>query len=368
MHLAIDASRATAARSTGTEHYARALIRALILHNAQASQPMRLTLYFRDEPPPHLFPASPHVEQRVIRLARLWTHLGLAQAIAQQRPDALFVPAHTLPFVFPGVGAVTVHDLGYRRFPEAHPARQRAYLELTTHHSARRAALIFADSQATADDLQRFYGTSAAKIRVLYPGVDGFPYELILRRRLALVRARYKLPERYFLHLGTLQPRKNISRLIQAYSLWRTRYPQHYDVGLVLAGGRGWLYDPAWGRAEGVQEIGYVLETDKPALLNGALALLMPSLYEGFGFPILEAMHVGTPTLASSTSSLPELAGDAAVLVNPLDVEAIAAGMARLVDDDALRANLVALGKERVKRFTWEYAAAQAWEALSDLA
>ncbi|MCS6836700.1 MAG: glycosyltransferase family 4 protein [Anaerolineae bacterium] len=368
MHLAIDASRATAARSTGTEHYARALIRALILYNDQATQPMRLTLYFRDDPSPDLFPPSPCAEQRVIRLARLWTHLGLAQAIAQQRHDVLFVPAHTLPFIFPGTGAVTVHDLGYRYFPEAHPASQRAYLELTTRHSARRASLIFADSRATADDLQYFYGTPAAKIRVLYPGVDSPPSELIYGWRVALVRARYKLPKRYFLHLGTLQPRKNIDRLIQAYSLWRARRPQHRDVGLVLAGGRGWLYDPAWGRAEGVQEIGYVLETDKPALLRSALALLMPSLYEGFGFPLLEAMHVGTPTLAANTSSLPELAGSASLLVDPLDVEAIADGMARLVDDEALRSDLEARGRQQVKHFTWERAAAQAWEALSALA
>jgi glycosyltransferase involved in cell wall biosynthesis len=339
----------------------------MILYNERAGQPHRLTLYFRDEPPPGLFPASAHVEQRVIRLARLWTHLGLAWAVAQQRPDALFVPAHTLPFVFPGAGAVTVHDLGYHHFPQAHTARQRAYLELTTRHSARRAGVVLADSQATADDLQRFYGTPAAKICVVYPGVER-PAGQASLDDLALVRARYGLPARYFLHLGTLQPRKNIGRLVQAYGLWRARHPQHKDVGLVLAGGRGWLYDPAWGQAQGVQEIGYIREEDKLPLLCGALALLMPSLYEGFGFPILEAMHVGTPTLASNTSSLPELAGDASVLVDPLDVDAIAEGMARLADDEALRADLGMRGRQQAERFTWERAAAQAWEALAALA
>jgi len=367
MRLAIDASRATLARSTGTEHYARALIHALILHNDQAAQPLRLTLYFRDTPPPGLFPASPYVEQRIIRLARLWTHIGLAWAIAQQRPDALFVPAHTLPFVFPGAGAVTVHDLGYHHFPQAHTARQRAYLQLTTRHSAQRAALVLADSQATAADLQRFYGTPSQKIRVVYPGLVR-PAGPPSPAELAQVQARYNLPDRYFLCLGTLQPRKNIARLVQAYGLWRARHPQRQDVGLVLAGGRGWLYDAAWGQAPGVRETGYIQETDKAALLHGALALLMPSLYEGFGFPLLEAMQAGTPTLAANTSSLPELAGDASVLVDPLDVDAIAQGMARLADDEALRADLSARGRLQAARFTWERAAAQAWEALAALA
>src|SRR5690606_38381325 len=136
------ASRTTVARVTGTEHYAIALIRALIRHNTQH----RIALYFRDYPPDDLFPASPLVERRVLPQRRLWTHIAFAAALWRDRPDVTWVPAHTLPFVMPGRATVTVHDLGFRHFPSAHPGWSRLYLNLTTAYSARRASVILADS------------------------------------------------------------------------------------------------------------------------------------------------------------------------------------------------------------------------------
>jgi glycosyltransferase involved in cell wall biosynthesis len=260
-----------------------------------------------------------------------------------------------LPFLFPGRAAVTVHDLGYRHFPSAHPADTRRYLDWTTRYSARRARVILADSQASAGDLTRFYGTPASKIRVVYPGVDAPPSGDI-----EAVRRKYSLPEQYLLFIGTLQPRKNIARLVQAYAKAALA-----DVSLVLAGGKGWLYNPSWTDAvEGVVMPGYVDEADKGALYAGALALLFPSLYEGFGFPILEAMHCGTPVLCSSTSSLPELAGDAALLVDPTDVNAICEGIEQIVLDTALRQSLRAKGYVQALKFTWTEAAKAALVAL----
>ena len=312
---------------------------------------------------PACFHASERATTRVIPFPRLWTHLRFAAALWRDRPDLTWVPAHTLPVLFPGRAAVTVHDLGYRLFPQAHPPRQRLYLDLTTRYSAARASVVLADSRATADDLMRFYGTPAAKIRVVYPGVDAPPIG-----DAAAARRKYGLPERYFLFLGTLQPRKNIARLVQAYQRWRAAHPDD-PAALVLAGGQGWLYDPAWtAGADGVILPGYVDDADKGALYAGALALVFPSLYEGFGFPVLEAMHSGTPVICSNTSSLPELAGDAALLVDPLDVEAIAGAMAALSDDEALRASLRAKGAEQARKFTWDAAARAAldiWDELS---
>jgi glycosyltransferase involved in cell wall biosynthesis len=355
MRLAIDASRCTVPRPTGTERYALELIRALIQHNQQHD----LILYFRDQPAPGLFPAAERVTQRVIPFRRAWTHARFAAALWAERPDVTFVPAHTLPFAFPGRAVVTLHDLGYQYFPAAHPLQQRLYLDLTTRYSAARAALVLADSQATADDLTRFYGTPANKVRVVYPGV-----EPPVVGDLTAVRARYRLPERYWLFIGTLQPRKNIARLVQAYQVWQRAHPAD-PTGLVLAGGQGWLYDPAWTEAApGVTITGYIDEADKGALYAGARALVFPSLYEGFGFPVIEAMHCGTPVIASRTSSLPELVGEAGLLVDPLAVESIAGAMSRLNADPALADTLRQRGYQQAQRFTWARAGMELLAAL----
>ncbi len=359
MRIAIDASRTTVKRVTGTEHYARQLIKALIAHNEQLSSPHQLTLYFRDAPDEELFPKSSHVQEVVIPMRRMWTHIRLAAAIWQTRPDITFVPAHTLPFFFPGKAAVTVHDLGYKYFPQAHTRKQRLYLDATTAYSTRRARIVFADSIATAKDLQKHYGISREKIHVVYPGVATPTVN-----DFEVVKKRYKLPERYFLFIGTLQPRKNIQRLVQAYRLWQQN-TSAADIGLVLAGGKGWLYDEQWvGGMPNVHLIGYVDEADKGALYQNAVALVFPSLYEGFGFPVVEAMHCGTPVLASKTSSLPELVGEAGLLVNPLDIQDIAENMARLTSDAALRQSLQQKGYGQAQRFTWARAAQAVFQAF----
>lgn len=358
MHIAIDASRTTVPNPTGTERYALELSRALI---RQAPQ-HRFSLYFRDPPAADLFPPAPHVTHRVIPFRRAWTHVRFAAALWADKPDVTFVPAHTLPFVMPGRAVVTVHDLGYKVFPAAHPAKTRAYLDVTTRYSAARATHILADSHATARDLTRVYRTPPDKITVAHLGVTPPPVGDV-----AVVRAKFNLPPRYFVYVGTLQPRKNIARLTQAFSLARQTLGD--EIGLVLAGGKGWLYDPTWVEGvEGVTLTGYVTDDEKGALLSGALALAFPSLYEGFGFPVVEAMGLGTPVLASNTSSLPELTGDHAVLVNPDDTAAIAAGLVSLATDDALRARLSAAGRAQAARFTWEACAAVALSVLEDAA
>jgi len=356
LNIAIDASRTTVVRWTGTEHYSLQIIRHLIDINTSH----QLHLYFRDDPSPDLFPNQHNVTQHVIPFPRAWTHLRFAQQIFRDRPDVTFVPAHTLPFVFPGRAVATVHDLGFKYFPEAHPLDQRLYLDLTTRYSANRARIVLADSQATANDLAWFYGIRPEKTRVVYPGVD--PLEI---GDVAAVRQTYDLPERYFLFIGTLQPRKNIARLVQAFDLWQEQNPTE-GIGLVLAGGQGWLYDPSWtADIPNITLTGYIDETDKGALYAGAIALVFPSLYEGFGFPVLEAMGCGTPVIASNTSSLPELVGDAGLLVDPLDIESIANAMTQIASDEEMRANFIQRGKAQVKQFTWDAAARAALNALT---
>lgn len=358
--IAVDASRTTISQRTGTENYALQVIRAMLALDS----PHRFTLYFRDAPPPDLFPDHPRVTQRVIPSPRLWTHTRWALALWRDRPDIVFVPAHTLPLWFPGPAVVTVHDLGYVYFPEAHQLIQRRYLEWSTRHSVRRATRVIADSLATATDLSAHYGVPQDRISVIYLGVDESLTRVTDPDVLEAARARYGLPERYLLFMGTLQPRKNIARIVQGYARWAASQPDP-DVALVIAGQQGWLYDPTWtAGVGGVILPGYIHDEDVAALYSGAEALVFPTLHEGFGFPVLEAMRCGTPVITSTTSSLPEVAGDAALLVNPRDVDAIAGAIGRVLAESKLREGLIDRGFAQSARFSWQRTAEQTLQVI----
>ncbi len=365
MNIGIDASRAARAQRTGTENYSRHLINHLVAVAADWPRQHRFTLYFNEAPAPGLLPQGPGCQWRVMPWPRLWTHLRLSVEMRRHPPDVLFVPAHVLPLLHPRRSVVTVHDLGYRLFPEAYRPAELFYLRLSTWFSARWATHLLADSDATRQDLMRYLGVTADTITVIYPGVDesfAFPGD---PQRLAQVRARYGLPQEYLLHLGTIKRRKNITRLLAAYRKLRG---EGLKMPLVLAGRSDDLGAllPRGGQheLEGVIFTGFLAEEDVPALLQGALAMVIPSLFEGFGLPALEALASGTPVVAANTSSLPEVVGEAGVLVNPLSVDDIARGIAQVVGDAQLRAELRQRGLARAQLFTWERAARDALEVL----
>ena len=289
--------------------------------------------------------------------------------MAGRPPAVLFVPAHVLPLIHPRRSVVTVHDLGYLAYPEAHKTGDRRYLDWSTRWNARRATAVIADSAATRADLIRAYGVDARKIRVIHLGRDETMAPVRDAQVLAEVQARYGISGRYLLYVGTLQPRKNLARTIAAFARVAAA-PAFAGLQLVLAGKKGWLYDDLFaqvermGLADRVLFPGYVEDADLPALLSGALAFVFPSLYEGFGIPVLEAGACGVPVITSNTSSLPEVAGDAALLVDPHDVDAIAEAMTRLVTDEALRAELSQQGLANVQRFSWEKCARETLAVL----
>ena len=352
MLVGIDASRAIADRPTGTETYSRRLIQGLLACDSGH----RLRLYFRQPPPEGLFSGS---EQRVLSFPRLWTHLRLSWEVARHPPQVLFVPAHVIPLLHPCPTLVTVHDLGYLCYPDAHPWRQRLYLDLSTRWNAHTATHLLADSQATRSDLVGRYGVPPNKITVAYPGIDEFLRPVQEIASIAAAKARYNISGDYFLYLGTLQPRKNLVRLVKAFARFAADHPA-YPVQLVLAGKRGWLDDDLTreverqGLGERVIFPGYISGDDKAPLLTGALAFVFPSLYEGFGLPVLEAQACGCPVITSTTSSLPEIAGDAALLVDPEDTAAIAAAIECIATQPRVREQLVERGFANARRFSWK--------------
>jgi len=347
----IDASRSTAKQRTGTETYSLQLIRALLQLPARHCW----RLYFRDEPPPGLFPASARIEQRIIPFPRLWTHVRLGAELALRTPAGLFVPAHTLPLFCPAPTVVTVHDLGYLHFPSMHPRRQRAYLHWSTRHSARNATHIIADSEATRNDLINYYHTDPKRITVVYPGFDPAPFAAA-----PVTPALLDLPETYLLHVGTIQPRKGLSFLLEALSALRD-HPARPT--LVCAGRPGWMYGPIMRQVEAlrlkkrVRFLDYVPHEHLRALYRQASMLLLPSLYEGFGFTPLESMAAGTPVICSLAGSLPEVVGDAALTVPARDAAGLAVAIRRLLEETDLRKRLIAKGLQRCHQFPLQHSA-----------
>ncbi|MFN0070068.1 MAG: glycosyltransferase family 4 protein [Chloroflexota bacterium] len=365
MHIGIDASRALVALPTGTEQYSREIIQ----HLAAIASSDRITLYvnrWRD----HDWQAPVGVGVRELPARRGWTHARLSWEMVQAAPEVLFVPAHSVPAWHPRATVVTVHDLGYRHVPDAHAGISRLYRVWSTRFSARVATRVIAVSEATKRDLIELEGVPADRIRVVYHGVDACLRRVEDRSRWREVRQRYALPERYFLYVGTLQPRKNLQRLIQAHRALREAQPD--APALVLAGQTGWLADPILREArhgvssDAVILPGYVPREDLATLMSAAVAFVYPSLYEGFGMPVLEAMACGAPVLTSTTSSLPEVSGKAALLVDPLDPRALSDGLKQLADNPDVRARLAAQGLERAREFTWERAARQTLSVLRE--
>ncbi len=366
--IGIDASRTSTGQRTGTEAYATFLLQALI--PLAVAQNHRVRLYFNQPPPSELFYNLPRVEHVAIPFPRLWTHLRLAAELHRRPPDIFFTPAHVIPFTYAGPAVATVHDLGYHHFPEAHPWRQLAYLRWSTRHNGRRARRIIADSEATKEDLIRLDGIPADKIEVIYPGIDPALQPVTDEAAITTVLHKYNVTPPYLLYLSTLQPRKNVARLAEAFAA--SDLPHQ----LILAGKPGWLSQPILDTISNLQSpkatkinvTGFIDEQDKAALLSGATAVLYPSLYEGFGFPVLEAQACGTAVLTANSSSLPEVAGDAALLVDPLDTVAMTQGIQKLANDEAYRQKLVQRGFENVKRFSWEETAVQVLQALESAA
>lgn len=282
----------------------------------------------------------------------LWEQLVQPLALARLRPDLLHSLAFASPLLNPAPAVVTVYDLSFRRFPEMFPALQRLYLSFFTALSCRRARRVIAISESTKADVCRLFDVSGERVDVAYPGVDP-RFRPLPPADVAAFRTRAGLPEKFILYLGTLEPRKNLGALIDAFARLRSLVPH---LHLILAGAKGWFYESLFRQVERlglrgrVHFPGYIPADELPLWYNACAVFVYPSSFEGFGMPVVEALACARPVITSNVSSLPEAGGEAAMFTAPGDVDALTAALERALtagDEPARR------GPAHAARFTW---------------
>ncbi len=299
-------------------------------------------------------------------LARiLWEQLALPVVLRRAGIDLLHAMSFAGPLATTCPFVVTIYDLSFLHYPEAFRPWNRWYLSRFTALSARRARRVIAISESTKRDVVSLLGVPADRVDVIYCGTDDI-FHPLPADEVAQFRCERALPDRFILFLGTLEPRKNVRTLVQAYGQWRKAEP---DIPkLVVAGGKGWYYDQIFAEVEALGlagEVifpGYVRQEELPLWYNAADLFVYPSRFEGFGLPVLEAMACGTPVVTTNVSSLPEVAGDAALLTPPDDETQLIEAMRRVLSDRALRQEMMAKGQAHAATFTWERTARQTVE------
>ncbi len=292
----------------------------------------------------------------------IWEQLVQPPQLWRERIDLLHSLAFVQPVVLPCAGVITIYDLSFFLFPEGFQPWRRLYLKWGTGYSARRARRIIAISNSTKHDIARLLRVPGGKVEVVPCGVEEDFRPVEDPDLLEDFRSKRGLPRRMILFVGTIEPRKNLVTLLRSYALLRQ---QIQPPPLVIGGPKGWRHEEVLAQVQelGLQEHvifpGYIPREELPLWYNAADLFAYPSLYEGFGLPPLEAMACGTPVVSSNSSSLPEVVGDAGVLVNPHGVEEMSEAMQRLLSDNALRAEMATRGLAQARTFSWQRAAAE---------
>lgn len=299
----------------------------------------------------------------------LWTIFALSTAIRREKPDIFFSPTHYGPIFCPCPQVISILDLSYKYFPELFKKKDLLQLNLWGGYSIRKAAKVITISQSSRSDIIKEYRADPDKVLVAYPGIK---QELSIKNKVLSmeeIKEKYGVDLPYILFVGTLQPRKNIVRLVEAFSKVKKQ-----NLKLVVIGRRGWQYEEIltspkrFGVEDSVVFLENITDEELPLFYENAECFVLPSLYEGFGLPILEAMKYGCPVLTSNISSLPEAGGEAAIYFDPYNVNDMADKIKKVLEDESLRAKMKKEGLEQVKKFSWEKSAAKVIKVLEEAA
>lgn len=378
MKIGIEATSAAETQKAGVGYYTYNLLRAIAL---LPRNDHTYTLYLRHplrqdsgQAWAESNPSESHLKlvSKILRFPYLWTQVRLPLELWLSPQDAYFFPSPALPLLYqPAKSVITVHDVAFLFFPDCFSPMLRGWLRIATMRGTSKAKKIIAVSESTRQDLITYYGIAAEKIVVVHHGV----HEMFrpLQTQIEAVKTTYRIEGPYILCIGTLQKRKNIPRLLHSFSI--LKHQHNIPHKLVLVGQRcpdlpeNEIFSTMkqLSLQENVVWTGYVAEQELPALLNGAELFVFPSLYEGFGMPVLEAMACGVPVACSNTSSLPEVAGEAGVMFDPYDIDSMTATIYRALTDEELRRHFKQQGLQRAKGFSWKQCAQKTLDVLEEV-
>lgn len=376
MIIAIDGYEANQRNRVGIGRYAYEILCHIYMLAASSDPRFKFRIYLPGSPLPDMPKETSWWQYRVIPMRRLWTYIGLPFGLLSGYPkaDVVFSPTHYIPRFTSGIPSVmSVMDVSYLQYPELF--RKKDLLQLTrgTAYSVSHARHIVTISRFSKNAIIQAYGTSEKKISITYPGRT-MKNNAKNNARVDL-KSLYHIDKPYILAVGTLQPRKNFEKLIEAFALLKKTGLKEKDLELVVVGKKGWLYEgivsapEKYGVSDSVRFLDFVPDSDLPSLYTHAVCFALPSLYEGFGLPVLEAMALGCPVVVSNVSSIPEIAGNAGIYVDPNDVASIRDGLMKALSEKGTtkETERVKKGQVQAKKFTWEKAASETLRVLTDV-
>ncbi|HEY3232078.1 MAG TPA: glycosyltransferase family 1 protein [Roseiflexaceae bacterium] len=375
MHIAINAHLLAHTRSfrrAGVSNY----IEALLTHLGALDRRNRYTIYTTRGLDSRALLLPPNFVVRPSRLPTInprvripWEQLLAPLLLRLGRADVYHGVLNVVPLVCPVPSVVTIHDLSAFLFPQTFRRVNRVYTQWAIRVACRRATRILAVSEATKSELVRWLGVAPERVVVTYDACEE-RFAPSDPAAIEAFRRRAGLPERFILFVSTLEPRKNVPTLLDAYA----RIAAATDAPLIIGGSKGWLYEPIFAKAEAlglsdrVRFVGFIDGANLPLWYAAATVFTLPSLYEGFGMPLLEAMACGTPVVTTTSSSLPEVVGDAGLTVPPTDADALGAALLRALTDVDLRAEMRERGLRQARRFSWRATAERTLAVYQDAA